>query len=158
MDNFKSGQEVEITVQVTTYHKGYFEFKLCPNNNVNEDPVQDCFDKWVKQNTKYDLKIAPLKLILLRNLLEVVNGDGTKYYPHGGSKTYRKDLFFSSISNTGHWSFNFFTHHLHFSTHYQAARWTDLLTMHFTGNQGGRIFNNKTNNLIHPSFYSIYLF
>ena len=45
VDNFKSGQEVEITVQVTTYHKGYFEFKLCPNNNINQDPMQDCFDK-----------------------------------------------------------------------------------------------------------------
>ena len=100
MDNFKSGQEVEITVQITTYHKGYFEFKLCPNNNVNEDPVQDCFDKWVNQNTKYDLNIAPIKIILFRNLLEVVNGDGTKYYPHGGSKTYRKDLVCSSIFNT----------------------------------------------------------
>ena len=140
MDNFKSGQEVEITVQITTYHKGYFEFKLCPNNNVNKDPEQDCFDKWVKQNTKYDLNIAPIKIILFRNLLEVVNGDGTKYYPHGGSKVYRKDLFCCSIFITmcaGYRRFNFFTHHLLFSTHYQATRWTDLLTMHFTGKQRG---------------------
>ena len=45
VDNFKSGHEVEVTVQVTKYHKGYFEFKWCPNDNINEDPVQDCFDK-----------------------------------------------------------------------------------------------------------------
>ena len=121
MDNFKSGQEVEITVQVTTYHKGYFEFKLCPNNNVNQDPMQDCFDKWVKQNSKYDLKIAPIKLILFRNLLEVVNGDGTKYYPHGGSKTYCKDLFCSSISNTMYWLLKIQFFHTPFTFQYPLS-------------------------------------
>ena len=39
-------------------------------------------------------------ILLFSNPLEVVNGDGTKYYPHGGSKTYRKDLFCSTIFNT----------------------------------------------------------
>ena len=26
-------------------HKGYFEFKLCVNNDLKRDKQQDCFDK-----------------------------------------------------------------------------------------------------------------
>ena len=45
VDTYQPGQEVQVTIEVTANHKGYFEFKLCPNNNVNMDPEQDCFDK-----------------------------------------------------------------------------------------------------------------
>ena len=49
MDTYQPGQEVQVTIEVTANHKGYFEFKLCPNNNVNMDPEQDCFDKYVEK-------------------------------------------------------------------------------------------------------------
>merc|ERR1711970_141135 len=40
VDTFKSGQEVEVTVQITTNHKGYFEFKFYPGyENKNYLPV-----------------------------------------------------------------------------------------------------------------------
>jgi len=41
---YKQGQSVDIAIEVTTNHKGHFNFRLCPNNNVNQDPKQDCFD------------------------------------------------------------------------------------------------------------------
>merc|ERR1712080_809833 len=41
---YKQGQEVEVAVELTTNHLGFFNFRLCPNNNVNQDPKQDCFD------------------------------------------------------------------------------------------------------------------
>ena len=36
---------IDVAVEVTANHKGHFEFKMCPNNNVMEDPDQDCFDQ-----------------------------------------------------------------------------------------------------------------
>ena len=32
-------------IQVTANHFGSFYFKICPNNNINQDPEQDCFNK-----------------------------------------------------------------------------------------------------------------
>ena len=42
---YTKGQTITATVEVTANHKGKFTFKLCPNNNVNVDPAQDCFDQ-----------------------------------------------------------------------------------------------------------------
>lgn len=38
------GQIIDAKVQITAYHKGYIFFKLCANNNVNQDPDQSCFN------------------------------------------------------------------------------------------------------------------
>jgi len=35
---------IDIAVKITAYHKGYFEFRLCENNNMTTDPTLDCFD------------------------------------------------------------------------------------------------------------------
>lgn len=35
---------IDITVRVTAYHKGYFEFRLCVNNDMSRDPSQACLD------------------------------------------------------------------------------------------------------------------
>ena len=32
---------------MTANHKGYFTFKLCANNNTEQDPGQSCFDQTV---------------------------------------------------------------------------------------------------------------
>jgi len=41
---YRQGQEIDVAVEVTTSHMGHFNYKLCPNNNVHQDPTQECFD------------------------------------------------------------------------------------------------------------------
>lgn len=67
VNTYQSGQEVEVNIEITANHKGYFEFKLCPNDNIHQDPKQDCFDD---------------------NVLEVVNGNGKKFPIGTGNKNY----------------------------------------------------------------------
>merc|ERR1712215_308161 len=38
---------VDVAVEVTTNHRGFFMFRLCPNNDIMQDPEQDCFDQHV---------------------------------------------------------------------------------------------------------------
>ena len=42
---YAEGSVMDIVIEVTASHKGHFEFKLCPNNNLEQDPTQDCFDE-----------------------------------------------------------------------------------------------------------------
>ncbi|PRD27423.1 UNVERIFIED_CONTAM: hypothetical protein NCL1_35385 [Trichonephila clavipes] len=56
---------IEAVVDVTTNHKGYFEFKICPNNNPKREASQHCLDKY------------PLQLAY---------GEGTQYYVEGKGK------------------------------------------------------------------------
>jgi len=42
---YQPGQDITVTVLVTANHKGYFTFKLCRNDNVNQDPDQSCFEQ-----------------------------------------------------------------------------------------------------------------
>merc|ERR1711970_415406 len=42
---YAQGAEIEVAVEITTNHRGYFMFRLCPNNDVTQDPEQECFDK-----------------------------------------------------------------------------------------------------------------
>lgn len=44
---YTKGQMFKASIQVTANHNGFFEFKVCPNNDVTTDPTQDCFDKLV---------------------------------------------------------------------------------------------------------------
>ena len=44
---FRPGQVIPITLQLTAVHKGFYEFKLCPNNNPRQDPSQECFDRLI---------------------------------------------------------------------------------------------------------------
>ena len=45
--DYKPGQVMQVQVEVTANHKGWFIFKLCPNNDVLQDPTQECFEKLV---------------------------------------------------------------------------------------------------------------
>jgi len=47
---YSEGSKIEVAVQLTTNHRGFFTFRLCPNNNVNQDPTQECFDQYVLEN------------------------------------------------------------------------------------------------------------
>ena len=42
---YEPGQWIDVTIEVTTQHLGYFFFKICPSNNFEQDPDQDCFDR-----------------------------------------------------------------------------------------------------------------
>jgi len=41
---FQDGDIIDVTIEITANHKGYLVFKLCPNDNILLDPLQDCFD------------------------------------------------------------------------------------------------------------------
>merc|ERR1712168_10883 len=49
VDHYKEGSWVDIAVDVTNNQLGYFEFRLCPNNNINQDPDQSCFEQYLLQ-------------------------------------------------------------------------------------------------------------
>ena len=36
---------ITVTSDITANHVGFVEWRLCPNNNVHQDPDQDCFDR-----------------------------------------------------------------------------------------------------------------
>merc|ERR1711872_1207102 len=43
--SYQPGGDITVTVLVTADHKGYFTFKLCKNDNINQDPDQSCFEQ-----------------------------------------------------------------------------------------------------------------
>ncbi|BFZ25675.1 hypothetical protein BsWGS_28713 [Bradybaena similaris] len=57
---YTQGQTITITLIITVNHKGYFEFSLCPNNNVHKAVTEACLQRYVLQQeggkTKYELK------------------------------------------------------------------------------------------------------
>ncbi|CAG5119060.1 unnamed protein product [Candidula unifasciata] len=51
---------ISITVTITVNHKGYFEFSLCPNNNVHRTVTDECLQRHILQledgQTRFQLK------------------------------------------------------------------------------------------------------
>ncbi|XP_071447948.1 uncharacterized protein [Hetaerina americana] len=45
--SYKMGSVVPIRVELTSNHKGYFEFRLCPQNNHRREATQTCLDKYL---------------------------------------------------------------------------------------------------------------
>lgn len=43
---YKMGQIIEAKVDITANHKGYFQFKICPNNNPKKRVTQECLDRY----------------------------------------------------------------------------------------------------------------
>ena len=43
--NYTQGQEISATIDITANHDGYFEFRLCQNDDPMKIVEQDCFDK-----------------------------------------------------------------------------------------------------------------
>ncbi|CAG7710001.1 unnamed protein product [Allacma fusca] len=43
--NYRKGQTVDIDVDLTTSHKGYFQFRLCDNGRNGVPEEQSCFDR-----------------------------------------------------------------------------------------------------------------
>ena len=67
--DFNEGDLIISKVQVTADHKGYFEFKLCPNNDVTKPVTQECLDKTVLR------------------ILNASRAEPTRYYTHGTDYT-----------------------------------------------------------------------
>lgn len=42
---FWEGQTINITVKLTSAHKGWYEFKLCKNDNPRKNFTQECLDE-----------------------------------------------------------------------------------------------------------------
>lgn len=46
-DFFLYHQTIDVEVELTANHQGYFEISLCPNNNPQVEANQECFDKYL---------------------------------------------------------------------------------------------------------------
>lgn len=67
VEEWKAGQIVELGVELTANHMGYFEFRLCPHNNPRYPVSNDCLDKYV---------------------LNRADGSGPRYFPGPGAKKF----------------------------------------------------------------------
>ncbi|GAB1605442.1 uncharacterized protein LOC115222074 [Argonauta hians] len=43
---YRAGGIVKVLIQITANHKGYFEFHLCPNNNIHKKISHECLKKY----------------------------------------------------------------------------------------------------------------
>ncbi|KFM73151.1 hypothetical protein X975_18720, partial [Stegodyphus mimosarum] len=68
---YKPGQVIKSTVDITANHRGFFEFKLCPHNSPSIVATQSCLDQYP---------------------LELADGSGTKYYPGPGTGPFSVQL------------------------------------------------------------------
>lgn len=73
MRKYNAGSDMEIRVKLTAHHKGYFEFRICPNLSSK----QECFD----QNLLTILKGSPSQ--------PMQKDPKTRFYPRDGSRTYK---------------------------------------------------------------------
>jgi len=63
---YKAGEEIPVTIQITANHMGHMEFKFCQNNNIKQDPKQDCFDK---KSNRLQIKGHGDKFIVKKDML-----------------------------------------------------------------------------------------
>ncbi|KAL1454433.1 hypothetical protein WDU94_010691 [Cyamophila willieti] len=49
---YRAGSTFTIRVELTANHRGYFEFRLCPNNNVKVAATQECLDQYVLRRSR----------------------------------------------------------------------------------------------------------
>ncbi|XP_005092248.1 uncharacterized protein LOC101851710 [Aplysia californica] len=57
---YQEGDIINVKVQLTKSHLGWFEFRLCPNNNVNRAVTQECLDSNLLESpngfTRYNVR------------------------------------------------------------------------------------------------------
>lgn len=53
---YKTGSVFTIRVELTANHKGFFEFRLCPNNAPKKVASQQCLDKYLLKRSKMLMK------------------------------------------------------------------------------------------------------
>ncbi|KAK3094485.1 hypothetical protein FSP39_002338 [Pinctada imbricata] len=66
-----SPTEIDVAVQITAQHKGFFEFRLCVNNNLSKPITQECLDE---------------------HLLKINGTDETRFYGISENKVYNLKL------------------------------------------------------------------
>ncbi|XP_041374514.1 uncharacterized protein LOC121387457 [Gigantopelta aegis] len=49
--HYKQGQIINVTIDVTANHRGYFEFRICPNNDPEKSVTQKCLDQYLLEQT-----------------------------------------------------------------------------------------------------------
>ncbi|KAK3104473.1 hypothetical protein FSP39_002816, partial [Pinctada imbricata] len=49
--NYTMGESIRVRVDVTANHKGWFEFRICPNNDVATAPDLSCFDQYLLEDS-----------------------------------------------------------------------------------------------------------
>ena len=64
VQSYRTGTDMEIGIELTANHRGYFEFRVCPLNNQLTPETDQCFDRYVLQRS---------------------DGQGARYYPSQGS-------------------------------------------------------------------------
>lgn len=64
---YKHSSIVQLGVELTANHMGFFEFRLCPHNQPHVPVTNECLDQ---------------------NVLKRVDGSGTRYYPGPGAKKF----------------------------------------------------------------------
>ena len=57
---YRRGQSVRVRVEITAHHRGYFEFRLCPNNDFTRRVTHECLDRYVlpltgSSGTRFDI-------------------------------------------------------------------------------------------------------
>lgn len=48
---YTQGQTITIQLEITVNHGGWFEFRLCPNNDFTKRVTQECLDKYLLEQT-----------------------------------------------------------------------------------------------------------
>ncbi|CAH1722537.1 uncharacterized protein LOC114130703 [Aphis gossypii] len=71
---YKIGQPVIVRIELTANHRGYFEFRLCPNNAPKQVASQSCLDKYV------------LRRVKTKDAIEAFHE--TRFYPGTENKVY----------------------------------------------------------------------
>lgn len=86
MRRYKKNSPITIRVELTANHRGYFEFRICPNNALRRAGTQACLDKYVLRRAKF------------AELSDEQNHE-TRYYPAAGNKASKKStITYSSMS------------------------------------------------------------
>lgn len=83
---YKKDSAITIRVELTANHRGYFEFRLCPNNAPRRAGTQACLDKYVLRRAKF------------AGASDEQNHE-TRYYPAAGNKVCTKSKFSYMPSN-----------------------------------------------------------
>ncbi|XP_043286016.1 uncharacterized protein [Venturia canescens] len=73
---YKAGQVIDVDVDLTAAHLGYFEFFLCPLNSTTDRETEECFDQYklkladgeYRYNKIYGPKHYYLKVVLPKNV------------------------------------------------------------------------------------------
>ena len=47
---YEKNQVIKVRVELTANHMGFFEFRLCPNNNAKKPASQTCLDENIMRN------------------------------------------------------------------------------------------------------------